>query len=241
MNPVSLIEAKKIFNKSKILAEKAKNIDLVVCPPFVYIGLLNKIKLSKNLFIGAQNVSDREKGALTGEISIPMLKDLGVKFIILGHSERRALGETNQSINKKLLKTFEDGLTPILCIGESLRDKDGDYIEFIKTQIKECLLDIPKKYLIGMIIAYEPIWAIGKSYRESMTATDIHETTLVIKKIVSEHFGRDIANSLKILYGGSVEPENAGSIIQNGNVDGFLVGHASLVPEDFNKIIQIVK
>ena len=124
-------------------------------------------------------------------------------------------------------------------VGEKERDRDGNHLEFLKTQIKECLIGLHKKYLVGITVAYEPIWAIGKSYKESMSPTDIHETTLFIKKIIGEYFGRDIANSIHILYGGSVEVENAGAIIKLGNVEGFLVGHASLVAEEFGEILKV--
>ena len=179
-----------------------------------------------------------EKGAFTGEISAPMLKDLGAKFVIVGHSERRAMGETNEMIRKKLEIAFNHGITPILCIGEKIRDKEGAHLEFIKNQIKECLTGLQKRNLVGQIVAYEPIWAIGKSYRESMSPTDIHETALFIEKVSGEMFGKDIAGSFKILYGGSVEAENASGMMEYGNIDGFLVGHASLVPEQFAAILK---
>jgi len=200
--------------------------------------LLSKLKRPKNIILGAQNVSNEEKGAFTGETSVSMLKDLDIKFVIVGHSERRATGEGNEIIRKKLERVFAVGLTPILCIGEKNRDKDGNHLSFLSTQIKECLSGIQKKDLLGMIIAYEPVWVIGKSYKESMSPTDIHETTLFIKKVAGELFGKDIADSFKILYGGSVEAENARGVVEYGNVSGFLVGHASLVPETFSIILK---
>jgi len=169
-----------------------------------------------------------------------MIKSLGVKFLIIGHSERRAMGENNEIIRKKMQISFDAGLTPILCIGEKERDKEGNHLAFIKNQIKECLIGLSKKHLVGITIAYEPIWAIGRSYREAMTPTDIHESVLLIRKIISEFFGKDIADGAKILYGGSVESENASEIVRIGNVDGFLVGHTSLIPDQFSAILKTI-
>lgn len=238
MNPSTLDEAKKIFNGSRLAIKGLKNTDVVVCSPFPYIQTLTKLNRPKNLFFGAQNISSEEKGAFTGEVSVSMVKNLGTKFAIIGHSERRAMGETNDIVRKKLEVAFNAGVTPILCVGEKTRDKDGNHLSFIKEQIKECLTGVQKKNLVGLIVAYEPIWAIGKSYKESMNPTDIHETTLFIKKVAGELFGKDIADSWKILYGGSVEAENVAAVVKYGNVDGFLVGHASLVPENFSTILK---
>ncbi|KKP56220.1 MAG: Triosephosphate isomerase [Parcubacteria group bacterium GW2011_GWB1_35_5] len=238
MNPETLEEAKKVFNGARLAAKGLKNTDVVVCPPFSFIFPLSKVIYPKNMFLGAQNASTEIKGAFTGEISVEMIKNLSAKFVIVGHSERRAMGESNEIVRKKLQITFNTGLTPILCIGEKERDKEGTHLAFIKNQIKECLADLHKKYLVGIIIAYEPIWAIGKSYKEAMSPTDIHVIVLYIRKVLAEICGRDIANSAKILYGGSVESQNALEILEIGNVEGFLVGHASLKPEEFKEILQ---
>lgn len=238
MNPDNSLEAKKIFTSSRALCKGLKNTDIAICPPFVYVSQIAKLDRPKNLFLGAQNMSEKDKGAFTGEVSASMLKDFGVTHVILGHSERRAMGETSEFVASKAKKAFTEGLTPIICIGERVRDKEGEYLEFIRTQIKESFSGLQKKDLLGSFVAYEPVWAIGKSYRESMNATDVHETVLLIKKIFAEIFGRDIANSIRVLYGGSVEPENAKEIVEHGNVEGLLVGHASLEPERFKKIID---
>ena len=240
MSPETLEEAKKVFNNARNSARELKNTDIIVCPPFPFLQPLSKLNYPKNIFLGVQNIFSEIKGAFTGEVSAGMIKDLGVKFSIIGHSERRALGESNEIVRKKLQIAFDTNLTPILCVGEKERDREGNHLAFIKNQIKECLTGLPQKYLVGIIIAYEPIWAIGRSYKEAMSPTDIHETTLFIKKIIGELFGRDIATGAKILYGGSVEPENAGPIMEYGNVDGFLVGHASLIPEQFSAILEAV-
>ena len=238
MNPETLAKAKEIFNPLRKLVKNLKNTDVIVCPPFPFIFPLSKLKSPKNLFLGAQNVSTEIKGAFTGEVSAEMLKDLDVKYVLVGHSERRAMGETDEVVAKKLQATFDQGLTPILCIGEKERSKDGRHLELIKNQIKESLSGLSKKHLVGIKIAYEPVWAIGKSYKEAMTPTDIHETVLFIKKVMSELFGLDISLGCKILYGAAVEAENVAMIVEQGNVDGFLVGHASLKPE-FSNILKV--
>ncbi|OHB08308.1 MAG: triose-phosphate isomerase [Candidatus Zambryskibacteria bacterium RIFCSPLOWO2_02_FULL_38_13] len=238
MSPETLIEAKKVFNSVRGLAKGIRNTDIIICPPFPFLYPLLKLNHPKNVFFGVQNIASEIKGAFTGEVSADMAKGIGTKFSIIGHSERRAMGESNEIIRKKLQVAFDTDLIPILCVGEKERDKDGNHLAFIKNQIKECLTGLHKKYLVGIIVAYEPIWAIGKSYKEAMTPTDIHETTLFIKKVIGELFGGDIAVGSKILYGGSVEAENAGSIVEYGNIDGFLVGHASLSAEQFSAILK---
>jgi len=238
MNPDSLEKSKEIFDGIRKFSKKIKNTDIVVCPPFPFIFPLSKLNFPKNVFLGSQNVSEEYKGAFTGEVSAEMLKNIGTKYVIIGHSERVAMGENSEMIRKKLNSAFNSGLIPILCVGEKERDRDGNYLSVIKTQIKEYLSGLQKKDLVGIIIAYEPVWSIGKSYKEAMSATDVHEMTLVIKKIISEFLGKDIAAGAKILYGGSVEPENAISMVQNGNIDGFLVGHDSLLPNELEKIAK---
>jgi triosephosphate isomerase len=228
MNPESQEEAKKIFNLTRNSAKGLKNTDVIICPPFPFISPLLKLNKPKNIFFGAQNIFTEFKGAFTGEVSAGMVKDFGAKYVIIGHSERRAMGETDAIVRKKMDIAFDSGLIPVLCIGEKVRDKEGNHLAFMKNQIKECLTGLQKKNLVGIMIAYEPIWAIGRSYKEAMTATDVHETALFIRKVIGELFGRDIAGGARILYGGSVEAANAEEIARIGGVEGFLVGHASL-------------
>lgn len=238
MNPQTLFEAKKIVAVVKKALPSLKNTDVVVCPPAVFLSDLGKGKAVKNLYFGAQDISLEQKGAHTGEISGGMMKDVGAMYTIIGHSEKRKQGETNHDVRKKIEAAFDQKLTPIICIGEVERDQEGEYLEFIKKQIKECLFGLRKSDLVGLIVAYEPIWAIGKSYKESMHPTDIHEMVLYIKKYFGEIYGHDYSKNLRVLYGGSVEVENASDVIKIGNVDGFLVGHDSLSPERFTQILK---
>lgn len=238
MNPASLEEASKLFAASRLASSSLKNTDVLICSPFIYLPALARLQRPKNLFLGAQNIASEEKGAFTGEVSATMIKNLGINFCLIGHSERRALGETNEVIRKKLQTAFNVGLSPILCVGEKTRDKEGTHLEFIKNQLKECLSGLSKKNLVGLTLAYEPVWAIGKSWTEAMNPTDVHEMTLFIKKMAGEMFGKDVADSFNILYGAAVEPENTAQFFKQGNIAGLLVGHASLVPDKFSAILK---
>jgi len=214
MEPTSLAEARRIWNKVKNSSKQFKSIYIVVCPPSLYIS-----KFSSNnkplpvVSIGAQNVYSEEHGAHTGEISAPMLKDIGVTHIIVGHSERRAGGETDEIVAKKTQAVLEIGIHPIVCVGEKERDAHGLYLETLKDQIKNSLANAPKKLINQLIIAYEPIWAIGA--KEAMDPSIVHEMSLFIKKVLSDIYGHDNAINTPILYGGSVNFRNAKEIIEN--------------------------
>ncbi len=242
MNPALLSEAKNLFTSIKKTASVLKNTDVVVAAPVIYLESLGKNKLPKNLFLAAQNIAIEEKGAYTGEVSAEMIKNLSVQYSIVGHSERRypkiGEGETDELVNIKIKRALFADVTPVICIGERARDMEGAYLSFIKEQIKNNFSGLSKKDMVGLIIAYEPVWAIGKSYRESMSSTDMHEMVLFIRKVFGEMYGKDLALSLRILYGGSVERENAEDMIKNGEVDGFLVGHASLDQKEFANILK---
>jgi triosephosphate isomerase len=194
---------------------------------------------SKKVSLGAQNCHYKNSGAHTGEISPAQLKDLGVKYVIVGHSERREAGETNQDINEKIRTLLTNGITPVVCVGEKERDREGKYLEFLKNQIKETLSSLPVRDFMNIIIAYEPVWAIGKSFDRSPTGTDVHEMSLIIRKILGELFGEDYATPARIIYGGAVEPENTEDIMRKGGVGGLLVGHDSLIPQKFKEILKI--
>lgn len=238
MNPASTKEAKEIFKKIRKYAKKLKSTDVVVAPSYIHIPLLYKLLPSKNTFLGAQNVHDKELGAHTGEISIPSLKEFKVKYSIIGHSERRAMGESDDIIKSKILSALRLGITPIICVGEIERDNDGGYFEKIKSQLVSAFSEMQKKDINNCVIAYEPVWAIGHTYKDSLSGNDMHEMSLFIRKTMSDLFGKDYGWNIKILYGGSVEEANAEDIMKKGDINGFLVGHASLT-EGFEKILKI--
>ena len=240
MNPQGLKEARRIFSEIKKVASRMPRVETVICPPFTYISNL-KSQIS-NLKIGAQNVFYEEKRAYTGEISVQMLKNLNVKYVIIGHSERRKyLGETDEMINKKIKNALNNNLKVIFCIGEQERDIEGGYLYFIKNEIEAGLQGIPRKLFKNLIIAYEPIWAIGKKGKDVDKPEDVFQMSIYIRRILLGIIGKELSRSIPILYGGSVEPENTENLLKEGGVQGFLVGHASLVPKDFNKILKIAQ
>ena len=242
MNPVSEKEAEWILSGVKKTVAKLKKTQVVVCPPFIYFNNLQKIiGKSANLSLGAQNSFWEIEGAFTGEVSPEMIKNYGGSYVILGHSERRALGETDEMVSKKTLVCLKTGLKTVVCVGEKVRDEQGDYLVFLKDEIRNSLNKIQKRFLRNLIIAYEPIWAIGKKDTEAMSPADIHEMAIYIKKILSEIYGQESALAVSILYGGSVGRGNTGEIIKNGGVDGLLVGHQSLKSESFNEILKSVE
>ncbi len=207
---------------------------IYIAPPFVYIDYVKKkIKnLEFNIKIGAQNCYFEDKGAFTGEISVSMLKDIKVNFVIVGHSERRNIfNENDELLNKKVKKVLESNLECIFCIGEKLEERQkGDTFKVLEDQLKKGLDGISK--FDNLIIAYEPVWAIGTGVNAS--GEQIEEAHTFIK----EFLNKNVANNLPILYGGSVKPENISEILNTKNVDGVLVGGASLIAEKFYKIIN---
>ncbi|MBM3206080.1 MAG: triose-phosphate isomerase [Candidatus Staskawiczbacteria bacterium] len=223
MNPSTQKEAVELFNAVKDGVKESENAKVVICPPFIYLSTL------KGLTLGAQNVFYKESGAYTGEVSPKQLKDLGVEYVITGHSEvRMYLGETNEVINKKIKESLSEGLKPIFCIGE----KEGENKEeVLKRQITEGLRDLSEKESENIVIAYEPVWAIGTGKNCSVEETK--KSIEFIKKIVFQ--------DINVLYGGSVKSSNASDYLKNGGVDGLLVGGSSLKPEEFIEIIKLAQ
>lgn len=243
MNPLTGKEAEKLFvgvaRSISRIKKTARKTEVVICPPFLYLEKLKRI--SKKISLGAQNCFWNDVGAFTGEISGEMLCNINVKYVILGHSERRALGETNALVNKKIKASIAAGLTPILCIGESTRDANHEYFNFIKKQIEECLNGIQKNLISKIIIAYEPIWALSSTpLRRDATSADSNEMVIFIRKILSDKFGPD-AQKIRIIYGGSANEKDAEDFLRNGGVDGLLVGRASLDAKKFVEIIKIAE
>ena len=237
MNPTSLVEAKRIYRSIDNISKKLISTNVVVCPPFVYLKTLIGNGNSP-VSIGAQDVFTEEQGSYTGEISPLMLKDLGVSYVIIGHSEKRKQGETDDFISKKVQIVLDSGISPILCIGEKERDAGGEYLHFIKEQIKNSLNKVSRKNIDKLIIAYEPLWAIGA--KEAMGPSDIYEMSLFIKKVLSDLYGHNEAISTQILYGGSVNFRNAADIIVKGQVNGLLVGRESINSAGFVELLKTI-
>jgi len=217
------------------LVKEAK-CDVVLCVPAVdLIPAVEAAKGSK-IRIGAENMHFEEKGAFTGEIAPNMLTDAGAKYVILGHSERREMfAETNEGVNKKVLKAIEHGLIPIICCGETLTQREqGITVDHIRQQIRIAYLGVPKEAVKNTVIAYEPIWAIGTG--KVATTEQAQEVCGAIRRLMIELYDRKTANAVRILYGGSVAPSNAKELFEQPDIDGGLVGGASLKP-DFAKVV----
>ena len=237
MNPQSVSLSVKLATEIKKSLAKVSGVDVVVAPPSVHLDAVAKARSGSGAFaLGVQNVHHEKLGAHTGEISIPMLTNLGVTYCIIGHSERRKDGETDVMVNQKLSAVIKAGLTGVVCVGESKRDQGGNYLTFIETQIRTALAQLSKSKLGNVVIAYEPIWAIGTG--TTATPADVYEMKLFIQKVISDVYGRNLAQKVRILYGGSVNGKNAEELFKEGMIDGFLVGGASLHPEEFLQIIK---
>ncbi|MBI2109068.1 MAG: triose-phosphate isomerase [Parcubacteria group bacterium] len=240
MNPRTPKEARALFQSTKRTAGHLTKVQTVVCPPAVFLGLFSPL-VSRNCFLGAQDMFWEKEGAYTGKISPAQLHALNVSYVILGHSEERALGETNEDIQKKIRAAFEYRLNAILCIGEKERDHEGHYLSFLKEQIKKSLGKIPGKELGRLIIAYEPIWAIGALAKKADTPRALLEIVIFIRKVLSDMYDKSIAFQISILYGGSVNAQNAEAFLKDGGVNGLLVGRASLDTKEFTEILKITK
>jgi len=229
-------EAFDLVRELKELVKDVNDRDILVCPPFTALYPVFKELEGSNIVLGGQNMYFEEQGAFTGEISPLMLKNAGCSYVILGHSERRHIfGETDELINKKVLSAVNHGLIPILCVGELLEEREaGKTQEVVEKQVREGLKGIDED--AEFVIAYEPVWAIGTG--KTATPELAEEVHFFIRQILSDMFGNEKANSVRILYGGSVKPENAAGLLNMENIDGALVGGASLKAESFAKIVK---
>ena len=212
-------------------------VDVVVCPPFVCLPAVLEAVKGTAISVGAQNMHFEEKGAFTGEIAPSMLVELGVKYVVLGHSERRQyFAETNETVNKKVLKAIEHNLVPIICVGESLEEREqGVTIDLVRLQTKIALKDVKAEDAKKVDIAYEPIWAIGTG--KTATSMQAEEVCKAIREVVAEVYGQEVADEVRVEYGGSVNGGNANELFNMGNIDGGLVGGASL-KEEFASIVN---
>ncbi len=238
MNPTTLDEAKTIIRKIRRVASVLEGTDVVACPPFVYI----QSAISKNdpntLKIGAQTVSFEEGGPHTGEVSTGMLHELGVAYVIVGHSEERASGDTDEMVAKRVKAVVEAGMKAVLCVGEKVHDEGGAYLGILKDQIKNSLANVPNALAKNIVVAYEPVWAIGA--KEPMSSAQIYEASLFVKKVFADVFSQNQAMKTLVLYGGSVNFRNAHEIISIGKVDGLLVGRESVNVPGFVELLKAV-
>ena len=224
-----------VAGSGQLAGERAK---ILLCPPFVYIPAVVQAVSSSRVAVGAQDMYFEQKGAFTGEISAAMLKDIGCSYVLCGHSERRhVIGEPDELINKKVSAAISGGVLPILCVGELIEERKANKTtEVVTRQIKKGLAGLGEAKMSAVTIAYEPVWAIGTGL--TATPEQAQEVHTLIRKLLAELYDSDMAENIHILYGGSVKPDNAGELMQKKDIDGLLVGGASLKADDFLGIIR---
>lgn len=222
----TLADAKNQASRVKKVISKLRHTTVVLAPSFVHIAPL--VSKTGRLLFSAQNAYIKNEGSATGEVSVKTLKDLGVEFVIVGHSERRAMGETNEIVAKKVATVLAEGLKPILCVGEKERDLDGNYLHELQEQVLASIAEVKRGDMLDLVIAYEPVFAVGGS--AALDVHEIHTSILFIRKILAEQFSKDLAHSAVVLYGGTVNLDNAAEIMRDGAVDGLLIGRDSTKP-----------
>ncbi len=214
------------------------DVDVVVCPVFTALADAHDVLMESNIGLGAQNLYLEDSGAFTGEVSAPLIKDTGATYVIIGHSERRQyFGETNETVNKKINAALKHDLTPIVCVGEVLQERESDKtFDVIQRQCEESLAGLTGDEMRKIVIAYEPVWAIGTG--KTATPDQAQEVHKFIRDLLGKLFNGEVAGAVRIQYGGSVKPENAAELMMKDDIDGALVGGASLKAESFGGIIK---
>lgn len=237
MHPEKEKDALILLKEVKKLLPKKHFFDVIIAPPAIYLPSLQKHTKNK-IELAGQTMHAKDAGAYTGSLSAKMLKQYGASYVILGHSETRATGETNNDVNEKIKSALKVGLIPIVCIGESVRDESHQYLAWLQTEIKETFSGLPAQALGKIFIAYEPLWAIGENATREATPEECREIVIYIKRVLTDMYGAKSTSKIKILYGGSVDESNARMMLEEGGVQGLLVGRVSLKPKQFIKLIE---
>ena len=229
------------FQLASALKQKLSDtgqVKVILCPPFTALASVKEATLDSDILLGAQNMHWEEKGAYTGEVSPKMLLTIGCKYVIIGHSERRSyFFETNESVNLKVKSALGSGLIPIVCVGERLEEREANKTEqVVENHMKGAFLGLTADLVKKCVIAYEPVWAIGTG--KTATPSQTNEVHLFIRELLSSMFGKECAENVNVLYGGSVKPENSKELLEMSDIDGALVGGASLDAESFEKIVR---
>ncbi|MDO8521190.1 MAG: triose-phosphate isomerase [bacterium] len=238
MYPRTFGEAKKIVVRLKSETKKVRRAKIVICPPMLFVYPLIAFTKNSSVSVGAQNAFMFDEGAYTGETSPASLRRIGATHVIVGHSERRALGEDDGVVAKKAITAAKNGLAVILCVGEAARDEGGAYFTEVGKELRASLFGFPKSEIKRLAVAYEPIWAIGASAARAATPEDFREMSVFIRRNLVDRFGKKDGFAIPILYGGSVDEKNAVGFLGEGGADGLLVGRASLDPKKFSAIIH---
>lgn len=231
-------EAVELANEIKRAAFDVNNVDVIVCPPFTNLSDVGEMLTEGNVGLGAQNCYWESEGAFTGEVSVDMLKSVGCKYVIIGHSERRKyFGETDETVNRKIRAALEGGLIPIMCVGETLEEREaGKTMEVVRTQVTGGLKGFTEEEIDSLIVAYEPVWAIGTG--KTATPDQAQEVHAMIRALLSELYSESLSASKQVLYGGSVKPDNIEELMKEEDIDGGLIGGASLKSDGFADIIK---
>ncbi len=238
MYPGTPKEARQIIDKLTTLVPRSTKVKVVVCPPAVFASSVMEWKGKAPIVLGAQSCAKDDEGAWTGETSPKALASIGEKYVIVGHSERRSMGETNHDVAQKAIASVRNRLKVVLCVGEHKRDLHGNHFSVVSTQLRESLSGFPKDSAGDLVVAYEPIWAIGAQAKQPASPADHREMSILIRRTLTEYFGKSAAFTIPILYGGSVDEENAAGYLTLGEADGLLVGRVSLHPTRFAEIIR---
>lgn len=242
MNPVKGTEARKMFQGINKTASSLKNVETVVCPPLVYLESLGTLVTHRSCVLGAQDAFWEHQGSYTGQVSPDMVFNTKARYVIVGHSERRAMGETDELVAKKLKSILQFPLIPVVCIGEKKRDDDAQYIKEIKKQFKDSIAGLTLDEIKRLVIAYEPVWAIGSHAQGVCSPASCREIVQVIRQVLADVMGStDAAKQVPVVYGGSVDTENAQGFLEDGLVQGLLIGRASLDPKGFGTILKIAE
>jgi triosephosphate isomerase len=238
MNPATMREGKRLLAATKKAADGAKHANVIVAPPSIFLRELRATYKGKKISFAAQNAHAEKSGAYTGEISFAQVKDACVSYVIIGHAERRAMGESNDDTRKKVAAALAIDMVPILCVGEASRSGSGEHFNFVKEQLRAGLADVLPQKLSKIIVAYEPVWAIGAV--KPMSPRDMHEMAIFIRKAVVDLKG-ELGMAIKILYGGSIDEKTAPSMLRDGDVIGLLVGRASEDAAKFSALLQAIE
>ncbi|MFH1783359.1 MAG: triose-phosphate isomerase [bacterium] len=231
-------EAIKMVSELKVKVADVKDRQVIVCPVFTALSRVHEFIKDSNIELGAQNVHWEQKGAFTGEVSVEMIRDTGCKYIIIGHSERRQyFGETDETVNKRVNAVFSGNLLPIVCVGETLQEREKDLtFKVVEKQVHNGLKGLGEDVISSLIVAYEPVWAIGTG--KTATPEQAEEVHKFIRDLLKRMYGEGASHAIRILYGGSVKPSNVKELMSKENIDGGLVGGASLDAESFSQIIK---
>ncbi|MEK7156701.1 MAG: triose-phosphate isomerase [Patescibacteria group bacterium] len=235
MNPPTMREAKKLFDATRKAGESAKNVTLIVAPPVIFLRDLRARYKGKRIAFAIQSASAEGSGAFTGDISLLQAKDAGAQYVIAGHSEQRAKGESNETAGKVVVAALVSGLTPVLCVGERERSHNGEHFNVVKEQLRAAFSDVEQGRVTKVLVAYEPVWAIGGE--KAMSPRDMHEMTIFIRKTIVGMKG-EAGMNVKILYGGATIESNALPMLQESGVQGFIVGHVSIDAYRFAALIS---